>query len=69
VWDLYAAHRDVTIQALAPKLGIHLEFMPAGKIDELQPLDRRVFENLKQRVRWRFNNEIVQDHENNLNMS
>jgi hypothetical protein len=28
-----------------------------------------VFENLKQRVRWRFNNEIVQDHENNLNMS
>jgi hypothetical protein len=28
-----------------------------------------VFENLKQRSRWRFNNKIVQDHENNLNMA
>jgi hypothetical protein len=69
VWDLYAAHCDATIQTLPPKLGIRLEFVSTGQIDELKPLDRRVFENLKQRSRWRFNNKIVQDHENNLNMA
>jgi hypothetical protein len=69
VWDLYAAHRDATIQAIAARIGIRLEFVPAGQTDELQLLDRRVFGNLKQRARRRFDNEIMQGRENNLNMA
>jgi hypothetical protein len=68
-WDLYAAHRDATVQTLASRIGIRLEFLPAGQTDELQPLDRRVFGNLKQRARRRFNHEILQGPENNLNIA
>jgi hypothetical protein len=46
---------DVTRRlSLAEELGIHIEFIPAGMTAECQPLDRRLFGNLKSRARCRF---------------
>jgi hypothetical protein len=60
VWDLFSAHRDREVQETAGRLGIRLIFIPPGLTGECQPLDRRVFGNLKQRARRRFDNEVLQ---------
>jgi hypothetical protein len=60
VWDLDSADRDPQVRELARELHIQLVFIPPGATDECQPLDRRIFGNLKQRARRQFDNEILQ---------
>jgi hypothetical protein len=69
VWDLDTAHRSATVQALALELGIRLEFIPSGMTGELQPLDRRIFGNLKARARRRFDDQWVKDHDMDMQRS
>jgi hypothetical protein len=66
LWDLFSAHRDPSVQEMAHRLGIRLEFVPAGATGELQPLDRRVFGSLKQRARRRFDDAIIRGTERKL---
>jgi hypothetical protein len=54
LWDLSAFYRCSEAQELAPQLNIRLEFIPAGATGDYQPLDRRIFGNLKSRTRSRF---------------
>jgi hypothetical protein len=64
LWDIFAAHRCAEAKALAPELNIELEFIPAGMTGDCQPLDRRIFGNLKSRARSRFDRLwIAEEHE------
>jgi hypothetical protein len=54
LWDIWGAHRSKETKELARQLNIQLEFIPAGQTGECQPLDRRLFGNLKSRARSRF---------------
>lgn len=54
LWDIWGAHRSQDTKDLAASLNIQLEFIPAGMTGECQPLDRRIFGNLKSRARSRF---------------
>jgi hypothetical protein len=54
VWDVWASHRCQETKDLASLLQIELEFIPPGMTGECQPLDRRIFGNLKSRTRSRF---------------
>ena len=49
VWDLHASHRVKGVQETASTLGVGLSFIPAGQTGEWQPLDRRIFGELKMR--------------------
>jgi hypothetical protein len=66
IWDLFSAHRDSSVQELARNLGIKPEFIPAGATGELQPLDRRIFGNLKQRARRRFDDDVLEGRTRSL---
>ena len=54
VWDLYAAHRNPRVKTAAQEAKVNLEFIPAGRTDQIQPLDYRIFGPLKQSARARF---------------
>lgn len=54
VMDLYSAHRTAKLQGCARELNVTLEFIPAGATSILQPLDRRIFGELKARARADF---------------
>lgn len=54
IWDVFASHRCPNARALAQQLDIRLEFIPAGKTADCQPLDRRIFGNVKSQARSRF---------------
>jgi hypothetical protein len=55
ILDAYAAHRSREVQEIARVWEIQLVFIPPGRTDKLQPLDRRVFGVLKSHARqlWR----------------
>jgi hypothetical protein len=53
IWDVYAAHRDLTVKVKARELDIRLIYIPPGMTDKLQPLDSRIFGSLKARVKAR----------------
>jgi hypothetical protein len=52
--DVGKAHRSVTVQGKAKELGIELLFVPGGGMSRFQPLDRRIFGELKSRARAAF---------------
>jgi hypothetical protein len=54
VLDVSAAHRTTKVKARAAELNIELLFVPAGGTSLYQPLDRRVFGELKSRARHGF---------------
>jgi hypothetical protein len=54
IWDVFAAHRCEAARARTQSMGILLEFIPAGTTGESQTLDRRIFGNLKDRVKAWF---------------
>jgi hypothetical protein len=54
VADMYQAHRTQGVKDLARELGIELLFVPAGATGECQPLDRRIFGELKSLARSEF---------------
>ena len=51
VWDVYASHRCEETTAWAKEIGVQLRFIPAGKTDAIQPLDQKIFGELKSRAR------------------
>jgi hypothetical protein len=51
ILDLYRGHRTEAAKAKAVQLGIEPLFVSAGGMSKYQPLDRRVFEELKARAR------------------
>jgi hypothetical protein len=53
IWDVFSAHRDKKVKERATALKIRLIFIPPGMTDKLQPLDRWIFGNLKQRAKSR----------------
>jgi hypothetical protein len=61
LWDCFAAHRDEAVRSKAEKAHITLEFIPAGLTDEWQPLDLRIFGNLKSRARALFDDQWMRD--------
>jgi hypothetical protein len=54
LWDIFPSHRCQETKDLADLLSIRLEYIPPGMTGECQPLDRRIFGNLKARARSRF---------------
>jgi hypothetical protein len=54
VLDVYKAHRTQKLRERARELNIELLFVPAGGTSLYQPLDRRVFGELKSRARHAF---------------
>jgi hypothetical protein len=65
VWDLFAGHREGQVRALPQQLGIAMLFIPFEMTDKLQPLDWRLFGNLKQRARARWTNGLPEHGEQN----
>jgi hypothetical protein len=54
VLDVYKAHRTAKLRQRARELNAELLFVPAGGTSLYQPLDRRVFGELKSRARHAF---------------
>jgi hypothetical protein len=59
LWDLFSAHREQGVEALAQELGIRLVFIPAEMTGLYQPLDRRIFGSLKAGARARFDRYVT----------
>jgi hypothetical protein len=57
--DLYSTHRTNHIKQLAVQLGITLHFIPPGMTDQFQPLDRKVFGELKAIARRLFHEGLM----------
>jgi hypothetical protein len=51
---VFASHRWSEAKELASQLNIRFEFVRAGLTGDHQPFDRRIFGNLKSRMRRRF---------------
>jgi hypothetical protein len=51
ILDVYPTHRTDTVMAAAAQSDIELLFVPAGGTSEYQPLDYRIFGELKSRAR------------------
>jgi hypothetical protein len=54
LWDVFSAHRDEELKMHAPTRLAEPVSIPPGSTDRHQPLDRRIFGNLKSRARPRF---------------
>jgi hypothetical protein len=61
VWDVFTSHRDNTVVAHAFERGIQLIFVPAGQTGTYQPLDLRVFGELKRKIDQRFDHQHMID--------
>ena len=59
LWDLHSSHRREDVKQLAQELGMGLEFVPAGQTDQWQPLDRKIFGNLKMQSVKLFNEMVT----------
>ena len=60
IWDCYASHRSEETKRQAQLLHVQLEFVPAGQTGKYQPLDFRIFGNLKNKAKARFDeNDVV----------
>jgi hypothetical protein len=59
VWDVFAAHRTQAVKDYAASLKIALKYIPAGQTGDLQPLDRRIFGDVKGRVGHLFLDRIM----------
>ena len=54
ILDVHSTHRTKDVKTKAKELGIELIYVPAGGTSKYQPLDRRVFGELKSRARKKF---------------
>jgi hypothetical protein len=61
IWDVFASHRDAKVKQSAFDKGIQLLYVPAGQTGTYQPLDRRVFGELKRKIDERFDHEHMID--------
>jgi hypothetical protein len=61
IWVGFTAHRDQKVKDLAKKLNIRLIFIRANEMNEYGPLDRRIFDPMKQRARKQSRALFLQD--------
>jgi hypothetical protein len=54
VLDVYPTHRTDAVKQAAEEMHIELLYVPAGATSLFQPLDRRIFGELKSRARGEF---------------
>ena len=54
IWDVYPSHRSELVCKTAAELFIELLYVPAGATSRFQPLDVRIFGELKMRARAAF---------------
>ena len=54
LWDLHSSHRSDQVKEHSRTCEVTLQFIPAGMTDHWQPLDYRIFGELKQRAKARF---------------
>jgi hypothetical protein len=54
LWDVYPAHTDADVRAVAQEEAVCLAYVPSGQTSIWQPLDRRIFGSLKQRAKALF---------------
>ena len=54
IWDVYPSHRSELVCKRAGELYIELLYVPAGTTSRLQPLDVRIYGELKMRARAAF---------------
>jgi hypothetical protein len=54
VLDVSPSHQTNNVKKLAQRIGMELLFVSAGATERLQPLNRRIFGELKSRVRVQF---------------
>jgi hypothetical protein len=54
ILDIYPTHRTGRVRATAQENDVELLFVPAGGTARFQPMDRRVFGELKARARAEF---------------
>lgn len=60
IWDCYSSHRSQATKDFASSNGIGMLFVPAGQTGTWQPLDFRIFGNLKNKAKARFDeNDVV----------
>ena len=64
--DLHASHRELQIHDLAASLNITLHYIPAGKTDKYQPLDRTIFGTLKSTARHQISIRLSENPENQI---
>ena len=67
LWDVHASHRHGDVRQWAAQHDVGLTFIPPGQTGTWQPLDRRVFGDLKSRAQDLLNesvlNEAFEDHD------
>ena len=68
ILDIYRAHTDKQVRALASQLNIDLFFIPAGATDLYQPLDRNIFGALKGKARGFWYTKYSQDPKEKFNL-
>jgi hypothetical protein len=66
VMDCFSAHTCDEVRAYAEELDIELLFVPAGGTAEYQPLDRRIFGELKSRASHEFDRWNILDGSRNI---
>ena len=54
IWDVYSSHRSEKVIAKAADLNIELIYIPAGMTSLEEPLDVRIFGELKMKARAAF---------------
>jgi hypothetical protein len=59
LWDVFAAHRAEDVKAFARERKVVLFYIPAGQTGSLQPLDYRIFGNVKAKVREDFMRRMI----------
>ena len=64
--DLHTSHRTLQIHDLAASLNITLHYIPAGKTDKYQPLDRTIFGTLKSTARHQISIRLSENPENQI---
>ena len=63
LWDLHASHRNKEVVEWAGQHDIGLTFIPAGQTDTWQPLDCKIFGQLKKIAQSLFEHQIDDDNE------
>ena len=66
VWDIFPAHQAENVKLKAQELQIELIFVPAGGTSKYQPLDVKVFGELKSRARKKFEHLAFKNQTRNI---